>query len=42
MVGNNAEGELMRKEPIYERLPPMIVFGIVAIIASLRALILAW
>jgi len=35
-------GELMRKDPIYERVPPIVVFGIVAIIASIIALILTW
>jgi len=32
----------MRKDPIYERVPPIVVFGIVAIIASTIALILTW
>jgi len=32
----------MREKPIYERVPPIVVFGIVAIIASIIALILTW
>ena len=34
--------ELMRKDPIYERLPPIVVFGILMCVASIIALILTW
>jgi len=42
MVGNNARGELMSKNPIYERVPPIVVFGILMCAASIIALILTW
>ncbi len=34
--------ELMRRDPIYEKVPPIVVFGILASIASIVALLLTW
>ncbi len=34
--------ELMARDPIYERIPPIAVFGILAAIASIIALLLTW
>ncbi|RLG83885.1 MAG: hypothetical protein DRO39_08085 [Thermoprotei archaeon] len=34
--------ELMKEDPIYERIPPIAVFGVLALVASIIALLLTW